>query len=178
MARSRATPVDREPNGSTLQQELKKRNPFDIPEQETTLNLLRTADVVSLRFARLFREHGLTSPQYNILRILRGEGDRGLPCLEIAGRMVTCVPDITRLVDRLECAGLVGRDRSTEDRRIVFVHITPAGLTLLGTLDEPVIALHKNLMAHLTREEIADLNRLLVRARQMNRGEIATDGPR
>ena len=84
-----------------LQHELKKKRPFDSPEQEAALNLLRTNDQLQIRFARLFREHGLTTSQYNVLRILRGEG-KPLPILEIASRMITVVPGITGLIDRLE----------------------------------------------------------------------------
>ena len=92
--------------GGRLQRELKKKRPFESPEQEAMLNLLRTNDRFQLRFARLFREHGLTPSQYNVLRILRGEG-KPLPCLEIADRMIAAVPGITGLIDRLEAMGLV-----------------------------------------------------------------------
>lgn len=151
---------------SVLQDELKKRLPFDLPEQETMLNILRTADQLHLEFTRLFRGHGITEPQYNILRILRGEGGEGIPCLEIASRMVTCVPDITRLIDRLESANLVARDRSAEDRRVVRVRILEAGLQRLRELDQPVKDLHRKLLGHLTREEMDEINRLLVKARR------------
>jgi DNA-binding MarR family transcriptional regulator len=155
---------------SALQEELGKKHPFASPEQEATLNLLRTHDHVQQAFARLFHEHGLSDPQYNVLRILRGargEGDgEGLPCLEVAARMVTRMPDITRLVDRLEEAGLAERSRTAADRRKVLVRITPAGLALLARLDRPVLDLHKRLLGHLTREELAELNRLLVKARR------------
>ncbi|WP_152049595.1 MarR family winged helix-turn-helix transcriptional regulator [Tautonia marina] len=151
--------------GSRLQQELKKREPFAVPEQEAMLNLLRTADRLQLKFIRLFRQHGLSPAQYNILRILRGEGGEGLPSLEIAGRMITSVPDITRLVDRLEAAGLVVRDRSERDRRVVRVRVTPEGLARLGQLDEPVLELHRRLLGHLDPEELQTLNTLLTKAR-------------
>src|SRR5262245_15628615 len=103
---------------STLRDEIKKRQPFASAEQEAVLNLFRTSDRLQIRFTRLFRDHGLTSSQYNILRILRGEG-RPLPVLEIAERTITVVPGITGLVDRLERAELVRRERSREDRRVV-----------------------------------------------------------
>src|SRR4051794_29894452 len=119
--------------GGDLRREIKKRDPFESPEQEAMLNLVRTNDRFGLRFARLFREHGLTPSQYNVLRILRGEG-KPLPCLEIADRMIAAVPGITGLIDRLEALGLVGRDRSTEDRRVIYVAITDKGLNLLNTL--------------------------------------------
>jgi DNA-binding MarR family transcriptional regulator len=102
-----------------LQRELKKKRPFESPEQEAMLNILRTNDQFQNRFGRLFREYGLTSSQYNVLRILRGEG-KPMPCLEVADRMVQVVPAITGLIDRLEMQGLVSRERCTEDRRVVL----------------------------------------------------------
>jgi DNA-binding MarR family transcriptional regulator len=151
--------------GGDLQREIKKKRPFESPAQEAMLNLVRTNDRFQFRFSRLFREFGLTSSQYNVLRILRGEG-RPLPCLEVADRMVAAVPAITGLIDRLEAMGLVTRDRSTEDRRVVFVVVTAQGLDLLGRLDLPVDDLHKTLLGHLTDAELLELNRLLEKARQ------------
>jgi DNA-binding MarR family transcriptional regulator len=152
-------------SGGRLQQELKKRRPFDSPEQEAALNIARTADRFGICFARLFREYGLTPSQYNVLRILRGEG-KPLPILEVADRMVAVVPGITGLVDRLEGMGLLTRQRSTEDRRVVFVAITPKGLDLLGQLDGPEAALHKRLIGHLSPAELRELSRLLEKARR------------
>jgi DNA-binding MarR family transcriptional regulator len=149
----------------TLGDEIKKRNPFECPEQEAALNLARTADRLASDFARLFKEHGISGSQYNALRILRGAGE-ALPCLEVAARMITQLPDITRLVDRLEAAGLVRRARTPEDRRVVLIRITDRGLKLLAALDEPVLALHRRQLGHLSREELAELNRLLVKARR------------
>jgi MarR family transcriptional regulator, 2-MHQ and catechol-resistance regulon repressor len=154
-----------------LAAELKKRRPFEHPEQEAALNLMRTADWLGLEFGRLFRQHGLSAPQYNVLRILRGEG-APLPSLEIAARMVTGVPDITRLIDRLEGAGLVARKRCEEDRRVVYVALTDAGAAALEGLDGPVLDLHRRLLGHLGREDLATLSRLLVEAR---RGAAAPD---
>src|SRR5437867_12720314 len=108
-----------------LKDEIKKKKPFDNPAEEAYLNLLRTTTMLAADFERLFKQAGLSEPQYNVLRILRGAGGGGtglgLPCLEIASRMITRVPDITRLVDRLEAAGLVERSRTSEDRRVVLV---------------------------------------------------------
>jgi DNA-binding MarR family transcriptional regulator len=150
-----------------LQDELKKREPFATLEQEAVLNLFRTSDRLHHRFARLFREYGLTPSQYNILRILRGEG-KPLPCLEIAQRTITVVPGITGLIDRLENANppLVSRQRSDEDRRIVNVSITQAGLDVLARLDAPLLELHQKAMAHFSTEELGELIRLLEKARQ------------
>lgn len=152
-------------SGSRLQKELKKRKPFDSPEQEASLSIARTADRFGICFTRLFREHGLTPSQYNVLRILRGEG-KPLPILEVADRMLAAVPGITGLIDRLEGMGLVARDRSTEDRRVVFVAITPKGLDLAGKIDEPVSALHGRLLGHMSPAELSQLIRLLDKARQ------------
>ena len=148
-----------------LRSTLKKRLPFDIPEEEVSLNVLRTNDVLQAGFSRLFKEHGVSSSLYNVLRILRGEG-HPLPCLEVAGRMVTRLPDITRLVDRLEAMRLVTRARTEEDRRVVLIAITEAGVTLLSSLDGPIQELHRRQLGHLTPEEMATLNHLLVKARR------------
>lgn len=147
-----------------LQRELRKKKPFDLPEQEAMLNTLRTAWVLQGGFDRLFRARGLSMAQYNVLRILRGEGD-AMPCLCVAERMVTRVPDITRLVDRLEESGLVQRTRCTEDRRVVYVAITPRGTALLASLEEPVRALHREQLGHLSKSELKELSRLLEKAR-------------
>jgi MarR family transcriptional regulator, 2-MHQ and catechol-resistance regulon repressor len=148
-----------------LQKELKKRNAFESAEQEALLNLLRTSDRFQTSMARLFRKYGLTPSQYNVLRILRGEGNP-LPCLEIADRLIAAVPGITGLLDRLELAGLIGRERSSDDRRVVFAAITPHGLELLARLDGPLEEQHKRLIGHLTRAELTELCRLLEKARE------------
>ena len=150
---------------SRLQQELKKKRAFASPEQEAALNLMRTSDQIQIRFARLFREHDLTSSQYNILRILRGEG-KPLPILEIAGRTITVVPGITGLIDRLEEAGLVQRVRCSEDRRVIRVALTPKAETALTNLDQPVLDMHAQLLGHLTEAELKTLSRLLEKVRE------------
>ena len=149
---------------SKLQTELKKRQPFDSLEQEAMLNLLRTNDQFENRFGKLFREYGLTSSQYNVLRILRGEG-APLPCLEIASRMVQVVPAITGLIDRLEKQGLVSRKRCEADRRVIYVELTPTARELLDHLDQPVSDLHRALLGHLSSTELKKLNSLLEKAR-------------
>ncbi len=147
-----------------LQSELKKKRPFDSPEQEALLNILRTNDQFQNRFGRLFRAYGLTSSQYNVLRILRGEG-KPMPCLDVAERMIQVVPAITGLIDRLERQELVSRQRCSEDRRVVYIEITTKALNLLKKLDQPVMDLHKRLMGHLTRTELKELSRLLEKSR-------------
>jgi DNA-binding MarR family transcriptional regulator len=150
---------------SNLAAEIGKRQPFTVPEAEAYLNLIRTADQLSAAFARLFRQHGITPAQYNALRILRGHGVR-VPTRRIAAEMVTREPDITRLIDRLEQAGLVQRERCTEDRRVVWVTITPNGEELLVRLDRPVLELHRQQLGHLSTEDLHTLSQLLVEARQ------------
>lgn len=150
---------------SSLQRELKKRNPFDSLEQEAHLNIVRTSDQLENRFGKLFREYGLTSSQYNVLRILRGEG-KPMPSLEVADRMLQVVPAMTGLIDRLEKQELVARHRCEEDRRVIYVAITAKGTDLLNRLDEPVVDLHRSLMGHLSRTELKELNRLLAKCRQ------------
>jgi DNA-binding MarR family transcriptional regulator len=149
---------------SSLQHELKKKQPFDSPEQEATLSIMRTADQLHIRFTRLFRRYGVTGQQYNILRILRGDG-APLPILEIASRMITVVPGITGLIDRLETAGLVQRKRCDEDRRVVYVSITDKALSLLDEIEEPLNQEHQRLLGHLNAEELAKLNQLLAKVR-------------
>lgn len=150
---------------STLAHEIHKRQPFDLVEEEAFLNLIRTQAVLSGEFARLFKTKGLSEATYNVLRILRGAGPCGRMCVEIGDHMVAQVPDVTRLVDRLEQAGLAARARTDDDRRVVRVTITPAGLAVLSELDEPVRQLHQQQLGHLTRDELKSLNDLLVKAR-------------
>jgi DNA-binding MarR family transcriptional regulator len=148
-----------------LQHELKKKRPFELPEEEAALNIVRTSDQLQIRLARLLREHGLTPSQYNVLRILRGEG-KPLPILEIASRTITIVPGITGLIDRLEQAGFVNRLRCEKDRRVIHVALTDHAITTLVKLDEPLHALHRKLLGHLSQGELKDLIRLLEKLRQ------------
>jgi|SRR5947209_1535351 len=148
-----------------LQHELKKRRPFESPEQEAALSIVRTSDQLQIRGARLLREHALTPSQYNILRILRGEG-KPLPILEIASRTITVVPGITGLIDRLEQAGFVNRLRCQKDRRVIYVALTDHATMTLAALDEPVMALHRKLLGHLSGAELKELIRLLAKVRQ------------
>jgi DNA-binding MarR family transcriptional regulator len=147
-----------------LQHELKKKRPFESPEQEAALSVLRTSDQLQIRLARLFREYGLTPSQYNVLRILRGEG-KPLPILEIASRTITIVPGITGLIDRLEQAAFVNRLRCDKDRRVIYVALTDHSMATLAALDEPLAALHRKLLGHLAQAELKELIRLLEKAR-------------
>src|SRR4029077_20293232 len=111
-------------------------------EEALFLELLRTTDMLSRGLIHVLKAEDLSSTQYNVLRILRGAPE-GLPCGEIASRMITRDPDITRLLDRMEKRSLISRWRETKDRRIVMARITPEGLKLLARLDEPVQAAHR-----------------------------------
>lgn len=134
------------------------------PEESAFLDLLRTTDMLSRGLVRVLKSEDLSSTQYNVLRILRGAPD-GLPCGEIASRMITRDPDVTRLLDRLERRRLISRCRETEDRRTVMAQISPEGLKLLARLDEPVQAAHRKLLGHLGRERLKALTELLSAAR-------------
>jgi DNA-binding MarR family transcriptional regulator len=159
---------------------LKKRHGFDSPEQQAYLNLAYTHAECSADLFALFKSHGLSEATYNILRVLRGvrkfpeNGRDALPCGEIAGRLVTRVPDVTRLIDRLVQVELVDRVRDDADRRVVLVRITRKGLFLLRKLDEPVLALHQQALGHLSRSELKELNRLLEKARHPAHDAAAT----
>ena len=161
-----------------LKDEIKKKLPFEHAEEEAYLNLLRTSTILIADFEKLLKEHGLSEPQYNVLRILRGAGGNGLPCLEVGSRMITRVPDTTRLVDRLEAAGYVERRRISEDRRVVLVKITKKGLAAIAPLDDKLLAIHKKQMGHMTRDELKELSRLLVKARHPDGGTetVSCDG--
>lgn len=147
-----------------IQHELKRPVPFSTPQQETLVNLLRVGDQLDNRLSRLFREHGLTLSRFNILRNL-SLAERPLTCGEIGERMVQMVPAITSLVDHLEEQGLVERQRSCEDRRIVHIQITKRGREVSDALLEPLAELEKSLLKRLTRAELKTLIELLEKTR-------------
>lgn len=149
---------------SQLQFEIKQSKAFSSTAEETLLNLQRTADHIQIAFTRLFREHGITGQQYNVLRILRGAGEP-LPILEVGDRMVTVVPAITGLIDRLEKQGLVRRTRSETDRRVVTVTILGKGLKLLSDLDKPIQHLNEQLLDHMEEKELKKTIQLLEKLR-------------
>lgn len=154
-----------DPMPGPLQDQIKQPTPFRSPEAEAFLNVLRTSAQLVGSLVDVLRPHGLTQPQYNVLRILRGAGAAGLPSGEVAARMVTREPDITRLLDRMEARALVARERSPTDRRVVTARLTPDGRALTDALDAPVQALHARQLGHLSADELGALNALLVRAR-------------
>ncbi len=162
MARARQT---RSTDDSALAKELKQGKPFESLEVEAYLNLVRTNDLLEGNVARYLKQHGVSAPQYNVLRILRGAGPKGLPSLAVAERMVTRVPDITRLLDRLADKGWVTRTRSPADGRVVLTRIVAKGRRLLSRLDEPLVTFHREQFGHFKRKELTQLIVLLEKAR-------------
>lgn len=146
---------------SQLQREIRQGKPFRSRGQEVVVALLRTADLIRRTVGRVLEPHDITPQQYNVLRILRGAGEQGLPTLEIAERMIEQAPGVTRLLDRLEVKGLVRRQRCAQDRRQVLCWLTPAGIELVERLDEPVDSADAEAVAMLTPEEQEKLLRML-----------------
>jgi len=148
-----------------LQREIRQHKPFPSVAQEGVVSVMRTADLLRRQMAALVEPFGITVQQFNVLRILRGAGPDGLPTLEVGSRMLEEAPGITRLLDRLEAKGLVRRQRCPKDRRQHLCWITPAGLDLLASLDEPVVKHSHEALKGLRRDEQAALVRLLDRVR-------------
>jgi MarR family transcriptional regulator, organic hydroperoxide resistance regulator len=147
-----------------LLSEIKQTKP--IPAHALAqLELMRTADHATRAVARVLKPYNITPVQYNVLRILRGAGKEGLPCGEIADRMITQAPDITRLLDRMNKLGLLDRKRQELDRRVVVVHISEQGLKLVNSLDEIITEHNYNMLSHFTKAQISTLIDLLELAR-------------
>lgn len=146
---------------SALRDEIKQTRPFSSAAHEAVVSILRTAAVVQRHISQVVEGSGVTIQQYNVLRILRGAGSVGLPTLAIRDRMIEEAAGITRLLDKLETAGHVVRERSTPDRRQVLCQITPAGLRLLTALDEPVDAANELAVGMLEEPEKHALVELL-----------------
>ncbi len=153
-------------NGGGLQAEIAQRRPFHSTRAEVAVSILRTAAIIERHFAQVVARSGITTQQYNVLRILRGAGDDGLPTLVIRDRMIHEAPGITRLLDKLEKAGLARRERTSPDRRQVFCFITDRGLTVLEELDEAMRAADDVVVASLTEEEQRTLIELLGKVRE------------
>ena len=151
---------------TTLRDEIKQTKPFTSLEQEAQLSVIRTGAVLLDEVERFLKPYGITATQYNVLRILRGSEPAGLCRNELRDRMLTRMPDMTRLLDRLEEAGLVVRAREDEDRRMVRSRISSAGLKLLAELDSVVQVEEKRRLAHMTTEQLRTLIDLLALARQ------------
>jgi DNA-binding MarR family transcriptional regulator len=141
-----------------------KVRPEGTAEEATYLDLLRTADVLTRGAIGVLKAEDLSLTQYNILRILRGS-PQGLPSGEIASRMITRDPDVTRLLDRMEKRGLISRFRESRDRRLVLARITAKGLKLVNRLDEPVQKIHRKQLGHMGKDRLQALAELLAAAR-------------
>jgi DNA-binding MarR family transcriptional regulator len=148
-----------------IQEVIRQRRPFRSAAHEVVVALLRTADVLQRQGAAVVDPLGITLQQYNVLRILRGAGDAGLPTLEVAARMIEQTPGVTRLLDRLEAKDLVRRQRCPQDRRQHLCWITRAGLDVLATLDEPVHRSNLESVKALSQADQQELLRLLALVR-------------
>ncbi len=162
---------------ASLRQQIGKQHEFDLPEEEVYLNVIRTAALFTSEFNRLFKKQGLGESGYNVLRILRAAGETGRTWTEIHRDLVVPAPDVTRLVGRLDRDGFARRRRSTEDRRVIRVFITPAGREIVDRLDEPIRELHRALLGHLSPDDLTGLSRLLERAREPLESPRGSDTP-
>lgn len=151
---------------TTLRDEIRQRKPFRSLQQEADLNVVRTAAMLMDDMEQLLKPYGITGTQYNVLRILRGAERDGLCRNEVRDRMLTRMPDMTRLLDRMEEAGLVTRNRETQDRRMVRTTITAAGRRLLDELDDVVEQEHKRQFRNLDEVQLRTLVELLTLVRQ------------
>lgn len=150
---------------STLQDEIKQTKPFRTLQQEAQLNMVRTANILSDAFEQMLKPHGITGTQYNVLRILRGAEPDGLCRNEVSQRLLNRMPDATRLLDRMEEAGLVTRERSTTDRRLVTTRITRKGRQIVDSLDDAADEQHEKALGHMTEQQLRTLIKLLTIAR-------------
>jgi DNA-binding MarR family transcriptional regulator len=159
---------------SAVQREIRQRRPFPSRAQEGVVALFRTVDLLRRSLTRVVEGHGITLQQYNVLRILRGAGEEGLPTLDVAGRMIEHAPGVTRLLDRLQDRGLVRRKRCPRDRRQVLCHATPAALRLLGDLDAPIDRAGREALGMLDAPQLDTLIGLLDRVRNETASSVTT----
>lgn len=162
---------------ASLKLEIVQNPPFSSPEEEALLNLLRTSDFMHRAFHLKTRSWGVTSTQYNVLRILRGAHPNGLACSAIGSRMITAEPDITRLLARLKALKLIHQKRDRNDRRVVLTHISPAGLELLRQMDPITERIPIELLGHMSRADITKLIALLEQARSRCTEASEDDAP-
>jgi len=153
----------------SLQQDIRQTKPFSSLQQEAYLSVVRTSSALTDTVEELLKPFGITGTQYNVLRILRGAGEGGLCRNELRDRMLTRMPDMTRLLDRMEEAELVTRSRERDDRRMVLTQITPRGRDLLSQLDRPMNDLHRNQLARLDDDQLRSLVDLLTLVREGGR---------
>ena len=139
---------------------------FDSLEQEVFLNLWRTYDRLRSMEEGVFGPRGITSQQYNVLRLLAAHHPDAIPTLTIADRMISKAPDITRMLDKLEAVSLIQRTRPQENRRMVLISITSSGLALLAEVAEPLQQCHTKQLGHLDKLDLEQMVLLLQRARK------------
>jgi len=133
-------------------------------EEAAYLDLLHTADVLTRGAIGVLKAEELSATQYNVLRVLRGS-PQGLTCGELASRLITRDPDVTRLLDRMKKRGLISRSRESRDRRLVLARITPEGLKLVNRMDKPVQQIHRKQLGHMGKNRLRALAELLAAAR-------------
>jgi MarR family transcriptional regulator, organic hydroperoxide resistance regulator len=142
---------------SRLQAELKQTKPFPRRSSEAFLSVLRTAALLEHQLNEVLRPYEITALQYNVLRILRGAGPKGLCGREIAERLVSKVPDVSRLLDRMEGLQLLRRERDATDRRHVTARITPKGLRLIDEAGPRLDAVERERFGHLDAERLQQI---------------------
>jgi len=152
--------------GNKLRDEIKQNKPFSGLEQEALLNIRLTSGYIDHVFQQILKQHGLTEPQYNVLRILRGAGPGGLRCAEIGERMIARDPDITRLLDRLQRQRMIERGRDAKDRRVIHACISPAGTRILKELDPIVESAGLSVLKHISQARLELLIDLMEDVRQ------------
>ena len=150
---------------SRIHDELKQTRPFRSVAEEASLSIVRTAAALEHTFAQALRPYDITPTQYNVLRILRGAGAEGLCRNEVGQRLIRQVPDVTRLLDRMEDLNLIARQRGGKDRRYVTTTISKKGLDLLKKLDEKVDEIHRGQLGHMDAGRLQQLIKLLDTAR-------------
>lgn len=148
-----------------LQRERRQARPSGSTAQEAVLSLVRTVDHVRRAAARIVEPHDITLQQFNVLRILRGAGEAGLPTLEVGSRMIEQTPGVTRLLDRLEAKGYIRRERCRQDRRQHLCWLTPEGARMLDLIDGPMLAAHNESLRALSQSDRRRLTALLARIR-------------
>jgi DNA-binding MarR family transcriptional regulator len=159
---------------ASLKLEIAQERPFSSVEEEALLNVMRTSDSLHRAFHLETKDWGVTSTQYNVLRILRGAQPRGLTCAAIGSRMITAEPDITRLLARLKGLKLIKQQRDRQDGRVVWTQISESGLELLKAMDPVIERVPRDLLGHMSKAELTELIRLLEVAR---RGDAVTRAP-
>lgn len=164
----------------SLREQINKQSEFSSPEEEAMLNIARTAALIDGAERAFFKRFDLSPQAYNLLRILRGHHRRGhtegVRASEIGCQMVVRVPDVTRLVDRLEARGLVERGGCSTDKRVKYVSISEAGRRLLAEIDPQIEGLGRSVLGHMSEEELRSISRLMELARNERHTDERNEG--